>query len=41
MREHGRMAEQLVDDVWLWGVQGRRVVAGVLGRVEHLEGKPI
>lgn len=37
VRKHRRMSKQLVDDVWLWRVQGSGVMSDVLGRVEYLE----
>lgn len=39
--EHGGMAEELVDDVGLRGVERHAVVADVLGRVEHLKGETV
>ena len=41
MSKHRSMANQLMDDIWLWSIEGFGVVADVLCRVEHLEGKSI
>lgn len=35
------MSHQLMDDVWLGGVERHRVMSDVLSRVEDLEGKSI
>jgi hypothetical protein len=31
MGEHWSMADQLMDNIWLWGVLGVRMVPNVLG----------
>ena len=41
MSKHGCVTHQLVQNIWLWGVEWLRFVSDVLGRMEHFEGEAV